>query len=465
MVFSFSVMRKSIICILFTLLVPVLWCSASPVFSLFSEIKSSSLDTLPAPPEISDPILSYQNLIFKKRLDSLQRNISLSYNEHVQKYIDTYISRKDQIGRMLGLSEYYFPIFERALKEVGIPDELKFLTVVESSLNPQAVSRSGAVGPWQFMSETAKDYGLKMDTYTDERKDPVKASYAAAQYLMDAYKRTGDWLLTIAAFNCGTGAVTRAIEKSGGIADFWRVRPFLPLETQNYVPAYIATIYAMTFHKDHQISVKPAGFNILTDVIPVNKRISINSVAEAAGLELKELLILNPAYKKQIINGSESAPAPLVIPTVSNSAYASLYDLFNNSSEVGTPVPLLAGSSGLKSTVEPESSKLSKSKVHKVKPGENLISIAAKYNLATEDLKAWNKIKGSHITVGQTLVLSESSKAERGSDFIYYTVKSGDTLSAIAGKFKGTSVEEIRELNGLRSSSINPGMRLKISKG
>lgn len=458
-------MRKSIICILLTLLVPVIRCSASPFSLLLSEINSSSPDTLPAPPEIADPILSYQNLIFKKRLDSLQRNISLSYNEHVQKYIDTYISRKDQIGRMLGLSEYYFPIFEKALKEVGIPDELKFLTVVESSLNPQAVSRSGAVGPWQFMSVTAKEYGLKMDTYTDERKDPVKASYAAAQYLMDAYKRTGDWLLTIAAFNCGTGAVTRAIEKSGGIADYWKVRPFLPLETQNYVPAYIATIYAMTFHKDHQISVKPAGFNILTDVIPVNKRISINSVAEAAGLELKELLILNPAYKKQIINGSESAPASLVIPTVSNSAYASLYDLFNNSAEVSAPIPLLSVSPAPASTLESGSPKPSKPLVHKVKSGESLISIARKYNIATEDLKAWNKIKGSHINTGQTLVLGENSKSERKSDFIYYTVKSGDTLSAIAGKFKGTSVEEIRELNGLRGSSINPGMRLKISKG
>lgn len=458
-------MRKSIICILLTLLVPFIRCSASPISILLSGVMTAQSDTLPAPPEISDPILTYQNLIFKKRLDSLQRNISLSYNEHVQKYIDRYISRKDQIGRMLGLSQYYFPIFERALKEVGIPDELKFLTVVESSLNPQAVSRSGAVGPWQFMSVTAKEYGLKMDTYTDERKDPVKASYAAAKYLMDAYKRTGDWLLTIAAFNCGTGAVTRAIEKSGGIADYWKVRPFLPLETQNYVPAYIATIYAMTFHKDHEISVKPAGFNILTDVIPVNKRISIHSVAEAAGLELEELLILNPAYKKQIINGSESAPAPLVIPTVSNSAYASLYDLFNNSVELSAPLPLLSVSSGSTSKLESESPKIAKPQVHQVKSGESLISIARKYQLAVEDLKAWNKIKGSHIASGQTLVLYKDSKAEQKSNFIYYTVKAGDTLSSIAGKFKTTSVEEIRELNGLVNSVINPGMRLKISKG
>ncbi|WP_276359499.1 lytic transglycosylase domain-containing protein [Daejeonella sp. H1SJ63] len=461
-------MRKSIICIFLAILIPVIWCFASPASVLPSNTKPGIQDTLPAAPEIADPILSYQNLLFKKRLDSLQKNVSLSYNEHVQKYIDTYISRKEQIGRMLGLSEYYFPIFEKALKEVGIPEELKFLTVVESALNPQAVSRSGAVGPWQFMSETAKGYGLKMDTYTDERKDPVKASHAAAQYLMDAYKRTGDWLLTIAAYNCGTGAVTRAIQKSGGIADFWRVRPFLPVQTQNYVPAFIATIYAMSYHKDHQIFVKPAGFNILTDIIPVNKRISINSVAEAAGLDLKELLILNPSYKKQIINGSESAPASLVIPTVTNSAYASLYDLFNNTDEAAAPVPLLTVNPEYKSTSAPESAKFSKPLIHKVKAGESLSVIARKYELEPEDLKAWNNIKGSHISPGQSLALSPDSKKGspvKESNIIYYTVKAGDTLSAIADKFKGATVEEIRVLNGLVKSAIRPGMRLKINKG
>jgi membrane-bound lytic murein transglycosylase D len=239
-------------------------------------------DTLFTPRIVQDPLLSYQNLIYKNRLDSVQKDVSLSYNEYVQHYIDIYTGRKEQIGKMLGLSEYYFPIFEKALKEVGIPEELKFLTVVESALNPQAVSRSGAVGPWQFMYQTAKGYGLIMDNYTDERKDPVKASYAAAKYLFDAHAKIGDWLLAIAAFNCGTGAVTRAIAKSGGVADFWKVRPYLPVQTQNYVPAFIATVYSMNFFKDHEISVKPAGFSTFTDVIPINKRISMSSIAAAA---------------------------------------------------------------------------------------------------------------------------------------------------------------------------------------
>jgi len=364
------------------------------------------IDTLFAPSKISDPILTYQNLVYKNRLESIQKDVSLSYNEHVQKYIDIYTGRKEQIGKMLGLSEYYFPLFERALKAAGIPEELKFLTVVESALNPQAVSRSGAVGPWQFMYETAKGYGLIMDSYTDERKDPVKASHAAAKYLVDAYAQIGDWLLTIAAFNCGTGAVTRAITKSGGVADFWKVRPFLPLQTQNYVPAFIATVYSMNFFKDHEISVKPAGFNTLTDVIPVNKRISISSIAAAADLDINELLLLNPSFKKEIINGSALTPMPLVLPSVKNSVYTSLYDLFNGSIESVDSSPLVAGGK-----------KASFSKV-------------------------------------------ESSKGSKQN--LYYVVKAGDTLSEIAKK-KGTTVSKLKDLNRLEKSIIKVGLRLKIN--
>lgn len=367
----------------------------------------SQRDTLFTPSTVPDPILSYQNLVYKNRLDSIEKDVSLSYNEHVQRYIDIYTGRKEQIGKMLGLSEYYFPIFERALKEAGIPEELKFLTVVESALNPQAVSRSGAVGPWQFMYATAKGYGLIMDTYTDERKDPVKASYAAARYLFDAHAKIGDWLLAIAAFNCGTGAVTRAIAKSGGVADFWKVRPFLPVQTQNYVPAFIATVYSMRFFKDHEISVKPAGFSTLTDVIPVNKRISISSIAAATDLDVKELLLLNPSFKKEIINGSAITPMPLVLPAVKNNAYTSLYDLFNGTTE---PVPLIAA-------------------VKKSVPGS----------------------------------ASKAEPPKKASPYLYYTVKPGDTLSEIAEK-KGSSVSEIKALNGLQKSSITVGMRLKINR-
>lgn len=406
-------MRKTIVTVFFATLSLIFSIQASArlrqdsVLLKHSGKLLSQRDTLFNPSTVPDPVLSYQNLVYKKRLDSIQKEVSLSYNEHVQRYIDVYTGRKEQIGKMLGLSEYYFPIFEKALKEAGIPEELKFLTVVESALNPQAVSRSGAVGPWQFMYETAKGYGLIMDNYTDERKDPVKASYAAARYLFDAHARIGDWLLTIAAFNCGTGAVTRAIAKSGGVADFWKVRPFLPVQTQNYVPAFIATVYSMKFFKDHEISVKPAGFSTLTDVIPVNKRISISSIAAATDLDVKELLLLNPSFKREIVNGSASAPIPLVLPSVKNNAYTSLYNLFNGTAEMAEPAPLMAA-------------------VKKSAPAKTEIS-------------------------------------KKASPYLYYTVKPGDTLSEIAEK-KGSTVSKIKALNGLKKSSISAGMRLKISR-
>ncbi len=405
-------MRKTIASVFFVIVFQILSLNVSAQMIQDSTLLRSGRtishrDTLFTPSTVPDPILSYQNLVYKNRLDSIQKDVSLSYNEHVQRYIDIYTGRKEQIGRMLGLSEYYFPIFERALKETGIPEELKFLTVVESALNPQAVSRSGAVGPWQFMYETAKGYGLVMDNYTDERKDPVKASYAAARYLFDAHAKIGDWLLTIAAFNCGTGAVTRAIAKSGGVADFWKVRPFLPVQTQNYVPAFIATVYSMKFFKNHEISVKPAGFSTLTDVIPVNKRLSISSIAAATDLDIKELLLLNPSFKKEIINGSASAPVPLVLPSVKNNTYSSLYDLFNESTELVEPAPLIAA------VKKPASKK-------------------------TEPVK-------------------------KETPYLYYTVKPGDTLSEIAER-KGASVSQIKALNGLKKSSISAGMKLKINK-
>jgi membrane-bound lytic murein transglycosylase D len=333
---------------------------------------------------------------------------------------------------MLGLSKYYFPIFEKALREAGLPDEIKFLTVIESALNPHAVSKSGAVGPWQFMYTTAKGYGLVMDTYVDERKDPVKASYAAAHYLVDAYKRIGDWLLTIAAFNCGTGAVTRAIQKSGGVADFWKVRSFLPQETQNYVPAFIATVYAMNYYKTHSIEPRPAGFNISTDVIQVNRKISIASVAAATGLDIKELSVLNPSYKKQVINGSLQYPKSLVIPGIENSAYASLYEVLNGEE---SPQPEAVHASVKNPSAEP----ISAPDYQRVRPGQ---------------------IPGQNIRLSAP---QKPSSTTGESGYMSYIVKVGDTLSGIADKFTGLTVSKLKALNGLTRSAISPGMRLIVN--
>ncbi len=413
-----------------------------PLIDSLLDFSSEELD-------LSDP-----TLLYSRRLDSLEKTISLSYNEYVQHYIDIYVQRKDQIGRMLGLSKYYFPIFEKALKEAGLPEEIKFITVIESALNPHAVSRSGAVGPWQFMYTTAKGYGLEMDNYIDERKDPAKASYAAAHYFLDAYSRIGDWLLTIAAFNCGTGAVTRAIEKSGGIADFWLVRPFLPKETQNYVPAFIATVYAMNYYKDYGIELKPANFNIFTNVVPVNKMLSISSIAKAADLDLNELLLLNPAYKKHIVNGSPASPKPLVIPDVDNSVYAALYEVLNgNTDQMKVAYAANVTPSGSKATH------------HKVKPGQNLSQIANQYRVEVQDLKVWNNLRTTTIVPGQSLRVAPNpvSAKPKGASYLSYVVKAGDTLSEIAEKFEGATVSSLKALNGLTKATIRPGMTLIIN--
>jgi membrane-bound lytic murein transglycosylase D len=189
-------------------------------------------------PVVTQPVaLTGGYSIYRHRLDSIKKDIPLDFNEYVQSYIEVYARNREEMGRVLGLAKYYFPIYEKAFRDAGIPDELKYLSVVESKLDPLAISRVGAAGPWQFMYTTAKIYGLNMDDYVDDRRDPIQASYAAAAYLKDAYEEFGDWLLAIASYNCGKSNVEHAIDKAGA-SDFWSIRQYLPAETRNYVPAY-----------------------------------------------------------------------------------------------------------------------------------------------------------------------------------------------------------------------------------
>lgn len=430
-----------------------------------NQIRSASMqaDTLFGVDMISNPLLSHQNIIYKQRLDSLERSVPLTYNEHVQNFIELYVfRRKEQIGKMLGLSKYYFPIFERSFKEVGIPDEIKFISVIESALNPNAVSRSGAVGPWQFMYTTAKGYGLVIDNYVDERKDPVQASYAAAKYLKEAYNELGDWLLAIAAYNCGTGAVTRAIARSGGQADYWKIRSYLPRETQNYVPAFIATVYAMNYYSKHEIYPMLPGFNTMTDVIDVNRFVSFSRIAKAADIGLDEIKMLNPSYKKQIVNGSEASPKRLVIPAVGKQVYASLYDVLNSPENIDEPQVIAAN-------YLEDSPPIRIPENHRVQEGQTLMMVANQYGIEVQDLIVFNNLKVIEVVPGQLLKLKDGKPASKAtstrSHYITYIVKAGDNLSKIANKFSGTSISKIKALNGLKKSSVSPGMRLKINKG
>ncbi|MCD8740495.1 LysM peptidoglycan-binding domain-containing protein [Mucilaginibacter roseus] len=405
--------------------------------------------------------------IFKRRLDSVQKDIQLDYNEYVQSYIDAYTRRRGGMADVIGKSQYYFPIYEKAFRDMGVPEEIKFLSIVESELNPNAVSRVGATGPWQFMFATARLYGLSMDNYVDDRKDPIQASYAAAAYLRDAYQEFGDWLLAIASYNCGKGAVTRAIEKAGA-NDFWSIRPYLPAETRGYVPAFIAMAYVMNYYKHHNITPQACNFSIKTDTVMVNKFVPLQGIAKVLDVDMKELCLLNPAYKKQIVNGTAQAPRRLVIPQAAKENYAALYEALNGAG-FNAPARVRYASNTTNDGGEDAESAPVKATRHKVRRGETLGAIADRYGVEVQDIKVWNNLRSNRAVIGQVLRLTAPEQAapvkpsKNIKEFVTYKVKRGDTLSEIAAKFEGASVEKIKELNGLRKGRIQPGMTLKIS--
>jgi len=399
-----------------------------------------SSDTAAVPVVMENPLFYNYNFTYKKRLDSIQREIPLSYNESVQKYIEVYSGRKEMMGKMLGLSEYYFPIFENALKEYNVPMELKYLPIIESSMNSHAISRVGATGLWQFMFSTAKGYGLNMDNFVDERKDPIQASYAAAAYFRDAYAELGDWLLAIAAYNCGTGNVNRAIIKAHS-RDFWAIRPYLPLETRNYVPAFIAAIYVMNCPDKHQIKAQKSFFAMKTDTIQVNRFISLSDVAQALSIEEDELFDLNPSYKKKIVNGSAESPKRIIMPKVSLTNFAMIYEVLNNSS-LDTDTRIILASNDdrrlhkkVKATPAPE--RKYSPVYHHVKSGQNLGEIADQYHIEVQDLKVWNKLKSNNIVPGQKLIVAKNSaiiktaEPKTAKKYISYKAKSSQKMDKI----------------------------------
>ena len=443
----------------------ILAISALPVAAQFPVVLT---DTAALPIVSEVPLFVNYNFSYKTRLDSIQKTVPLAYNEFVQKYIDIYSVRKDQMGKMLGLSEYYFPIFEKALQSYNIPNEIKYLPIIESSMNPHAVSRVGATGLWQFMFGTAKGYGLHIDNYVDERKDPIQASYAAAAYFRDAYEELGDWVLAIAAYNCGMGNVKRAIEKADS-RDFWEIRRFLPNETRNYVPAFIAAVYVMSCPDKHQINLQKSAFLKNTDTIQVNRVISLATLAGAMNLEEEELFGLNPSYKKKIVNGTEDEPKRIVMPKLKDIDYANVYEvLYNTDLDVSMQV-IQASTDDVrdlrKKAVKPFSS--STVVYHKVTSGQNLTAVANKYGVEVQDLRVWNGLKSKTIVPGQKLKVFAKNRMplKAPASFLSYRVKTGDTLSEIAEKFNGATVQSIRRDNKLSKAGLQAGMVLKISKG
>ncbi len=272
--------------------------------------------------------------LYAQRLDSLQSEICLVYNTQVQKYIRIYTGyRKNEMCNMLEKGQYYFPIFEKALKAYHIPAAFKYLPVIESALNVHAVSPSGATGLWQFMYATGKSYHLLINEYLDERKDPIQASYAAAKYIRDAYNELGDWLLALAAYSSGTGAIKRAIVKAG-TKNYWQLQPHLSAQTQKYIPAFIAATYIMEYPHRHQITANKQATITQVDTVYVTQNIHLKMLSNSLNLPQHRLLLLNPSYKKGIIRASPQSPQRLVIPQVTCSNYANLYDALSGDSFV-----------------------------------------------------------------------------------------------------------------------------------
>lgn len=345
-------------------------------------------------------------------IDRLQRMptvMEMPYNKIVRAFINMYVERKKSlVESMLGMSLYYMPIFEQALDKYGMPLELKYLPVIESALNPMAVSRAGATGLWQFMLDTAKGMGLEINSLVDQRRDPYLASDAAARYLKQLYNSYGDWSLAIAAYNCGPGNVNKALRRAGGgKKDFWEIYPFLPRETRDYIPAFIAANYAMTYYNHHNISPALASRPIITDTVHVNKRVHFQQISDVMGIPMDELRILNPQYRTDVIPG-DIHPYALVLPNIQAYCYIANEDsIVNHNAELYARRDVVEPSTGATVTTGDGGQYVEEVivKYHKVRRGENLASIARRYGVSQQSIRRTNGI-GRKVRRGQTLKIN-----------------------------------------------------------
>ena len=432
-----------------------------------------------------------------KRLKQLPTAIPLVYNQAIKSKIELYVcKRKRSSSIILGLSQYYFPWMREIFDKYNVPEELIYLTIVESALNPNAVSRAGATGIWQFMYATGKAYQLEVNTFVDDRRDPFKATDAAARHLKDLYNIFNDWGLAISAYNCGAGGVRKAIARSGGKTDFWGIKPSLPRETQNYFPYYVAALYLANYHLEHGIPFAELSIPFAVDTVMVKKELHLQQVAEVLNVDLEELKILNPQYKRWVLPAyNQSYPLRLKHADIlrfiewEDSIYKYKYD------EFFMPMKVYEGLF----TGVPVNSTDYKKVYHTVKHGESLGAIASKYGLSVYEIKKMNNLSGSSVKSKQKLFVGyeyikptqlpikelsqdtvksqnsdkdfqgETKKQEKlpvpkqvATEPVIYIVKQGDSLNAIASKY-GTTARKIADYNNLKDmNTISVGQKLKI---
>lgn len=446
-----------------------LWLKEVFSSSLFDEMYSSIVHQ-----DFDD--VEYEELsteVLKQRLKELNARtpFRVEYNPALENVIKHYLkNRRKSFERLMGLSEFYFPMFEEILDLHGLPLELKYLAIVESALNPSARSRVGATGLWQFMFTTGKMYGLDVSSYVDERSDPLRSTDAASRYLKSLNNSFNDWDLALAAYNSGPGNVSKAIRRSGGSTDYWKLRNYLPRETAGYVPAFLATMYIFEYANEHGFkkSSEERIPYVATDTVRVKEQITLEQVAKLTFLDQEEVEFLNPSYKLGIIPVVEGKDYVLRLPITAIGTFvtneAAIYDYaqkLREESKESAPTYY----------EQPEKIR------YRVQKGDFLGKIAQRYGVGVRQIQDWNGLRGTNLRVGQYLTIYPkkqvavananttkhvaSTSSDNSSEKIY-VVRSGDTLWSISKKFPGVSVENIQKWNDISGTNLKPGTKLRI---
>lgn len=451
--------------------------------------------------------------LLKQRLAEMDAKspFNIEYNPGLENIIKSFLkNRKKSFERLMAISEYYFPLFEEALAKQNVPLEIKYLAVVESALNPKAVSKMGATGLWQFMYHTGKQYNLKIDSYVDDRSDPIKASEAAAQYMTNMHAIFGDWDLVLASYNSGPGNVSKAIRRSGGQQNYWNIRKHLPQETQGYVPAFLATMYIYEYHKEHGIVPNRAIIkHFATDTILIKREMSFKQISDLLDIPVSQLQLLNPSYKLNVVPVYHDKLHFLRLPKDKISVFTSnedkIYAYADRQKGFRERPFQVTKAIAVTDTLNYTQQRITlpKTKYYKVRRGDNLGEIADKYNVSVADIKKWNKLKSSALVRGKSLKIitnesvvqmvkkepkivkdslvsktanqqlaSSEDKTKKpikvdslttASAPTYYVVQKGDNLSSIAKKYDVT-VAEIKEWNSLSNTSLQLGKSLQVTK-